>query len=98
MKKIGIMADSHSGILKQEAEELDIHVLPMPFYLNGELFHEDLDFSRKGFYEKLREGADVSTSQPSPQEVMEMWDEKCFYPIADTGWKHFFHNYITILA
>lgn len=75
MKKIGIMADSHSGILKQEAEELDIHVLPMPFYLNGELFHENLDFSRKGFYEKLREGANVSTSQPSPQEVMEMWDE-----------------------
>ena len=75
MKKIGIMADSHSGILKQEAEELDIHVLPMPFYLNGELFQEDLDFSRAGFYENLREGADVSTSQPSPSEVMEMWDE-----------------------
>ena len=75
MRKIGIMADSHSGILKKEAEELDIHVLPMPFYLNGELFQEDLNFSRKGFYEKLREGADVSTSQPSPQEVMEMWDE-----------------------
>ena len=37
MRKIGIMADSHSGILKKEAEELDIHVLPMPFYLNGEL-------------------------------------------------------------
>ena len=73
MKKIGIMADSHSGILKQEAEELDIHVLPMPFYLNGELFHEDLDFSRTGFYEKLREGADVSTSQPSPQEVMNVF-------------------------
>ena len=47
MKKIGIMADSHSGILKQEAEELDIHVLPMPFYLNGELFHEDLDMPEK---------------------------------------------------
>ena len=55
MKKIGIMADSHSGILKQEAEELDIHVLPMPFYLNGELFKEDLYFSRTVFYEKLRE-------------------------------------------
>lgn len=66
------MADSHSGILKKEAEELDIHVLPMPFYLNGELFQEDLNFSRKGFYEKLRDGADVSTSQPSPQEVMEI--------------------------
>lgn len=75
MKKIGIMADSHSGILKKEAEELDIHVLPMPFYLNGELFQEDLDFSRAEFYENLRKGADVSTSQPSPSEVMEMWDE-----------------------
>ena len=75
MKKIGIMADSHSGILKKEAEELDIHVLPMPFYLNGELFQEDLDFSRAGFYENLRKGADVSTSQPSPSEIMEMWDE-----------------------
>lgn len=31
MKKIGIMADSHSGILKQEAKELDIHVLPHAF-------------------------------------------------------------------
>ena len=75
MKKIGIMADSHSGILKKEAEELDIHVLPMPFYLNGELFQEDMDFSRAGFYENLRKGADVSTSQPSPSEIMEMWDE-----------------------
>ena len=75
MKTIGIMADSHSGILKKEAEELDIHVLPMPFYLNGELFQEDLGFSRAGFYENLRKGADVSTSQPSPSEVMEMWDE-----------------------
>lgn len=98
MKKIGIMADSHSGILKQEAEELDIHVLPMPFYLNGELFHEDLDFSRTGFYEKLREGADVSTSQPSPQEVMEMWDEmllsydQILYIPLSSRFKRFLHD------
>lgn len=78
MKKIGIMADSHSGILKQEAEELDIHVLPMPFYLNGELFHEDLDFSRTGFYEKLREGADVSTYS-LPHRKLWKCGTKCFY-------------------
>lgn len=47
MRKIGIMADSHSGILKKEAEELDIHVLPMPFYLNGELFSGRLKFFQK---------------------------------------------------
>ena len=68
MKKIGIMADSHSGILKQEAEELDIHVLPMPFYLNGELFQEDLNFSRKGFYEKPKEDALIMWRRQMPAQ------------------------------
>lgn len=33
MKKTGIMTDSHSGILNEEAERLGIKVLPMPFYI-----------------------------------------------------------------
>ena len=68
MRKIGIIADSHSGILKKEAEELDIHVLPMPFYLNGELFQEDLNFSRKGFYEKPKEDALIMWRRQMPAQ------------------------------
>lgn len=75
MRKIGIMTDSHSGILPEEAQKLGIRVLPMPFYINDKLYLEGVDLSREEFYEKLRQGVDVSTSQPSPQEVMEMWDE-----------------------
>ena len=75
MKKIGIMTDSHSGILPEEAEQLGIKVLPMPFYIDDTSYLEGLDLSREEFYEKLRQGANVSTSQPSPQEVMEMWDD-----------------------
>lgn len=75
MRKIGIMTDSHSGILPEEAKELGIKVLPMPFYINDKLYLEGVDLSREEFYEKLRQGVDVSTSQPSPQEVMEMWNE-----------------------
>ena len=75
MRKIGIMTDSHSGILPEEAEKLGIKVLPMPFYINDTLYLEGLDLSREDFYEKLRQGVNVSTSQPSPQEVMEMWDD-----------------------
>lgn len=74
MKKIGIMTDSHSGILKKEADELGIQVLSMPFFIEGEIYHEDVDISKEEFYEKLREGITVATSQPSPQEVMSMWD------------------------
>lgn len=75
MKKIGIMTDSHSGILPEEAKKLGIKVLPMPFYIDGTLYLEGVDLLREEFYEKLRQGADVSTSQSSPQEVMELWDE-----------------------
>ena len=69
-EKIGIMTDSHSGILTEEAEKLGIKVLPMPFYIDDELYLEGVDLSREEFYEKLRQGVNVSTSQPSPQEVM----------------------------
>ena len=69
------MTDSHSGILEQEAREKKIHVLPMPFIMNGTTYYEGVSMTRSAFYEKLREGVDVATSQPSPQDVMEMWDE-----------------------
>ena len=75
LSKTGIMTDSHSGILEQEAREKKIHVLPMPFIMNGTTYYEGVSMTRSAFYEKLREGIDVSTSQPSPQDVMEMWDE-----------------------
>ena len=74
MKKIGIMTDSHSGILEKEAQENHIYVLPMPFLVNGDLHLEGVSMTRSEFYGKLREGIDVATSQPSPQDVMAMWD------------------------
>lgn len=75
MKSIGIMTDSHSGIPQAEADKLQIRVLAMPFYINGETFLEDVTISRAEFFEKMRAGAEVSTSQPSPETVMNMWDE-----------------------
>ena len=75
MKKTGIMTDSHSGILNEEAERLGIKVLPMPFYIGEKVYREGVDLSRDEFYDMLRKGVDVSTSQPSPTEVMDMWKE-----------------------
>ena len=75
MKKTGIMTDSHSGILNEEAERLGIKVLPMPFYIGEKVYREGVDLSRDEFYDMLRKGVDVSTSQPSPVEVLDMWKE-----------------------
>ena len=73
MKPIGVVTDSHSGITQQEAERLGILVLPMPFYIDGQCCYEDKTLTREEFFEKLDSGADISTSQPSPAEVLGLW-------------------------
>jgi len=74
-KKTAIVTDSNSGITQEQAKELGIFVLPMPFFINEELFFEDISLSQEQFYQKLLEDADISTSQPSPGEVMDLWDK-----------------------
>lgn len=75
MKKIAIVTDSNSGITQEEGRELGISVLPMPFYINGQIYYEDITLSQEEFYQKLSEDADISTSQPSPADVLELWEK-----------------------
>ena len=41
MSKVAIVTDSNSGITQAEGKELDIFVVPMPFYINGKLYYEE---------------------------------------------------------
>lgn len=75
MKSIGILTDSHSGISPETAIELGIRVLPMPFYFEEECFFEEVSITRAEFFERMNAGQRVSTSQPSPEAVMEFWRE-----------------------
>lgn len=75
MKKVAVVTDSNSGITQQEGKTLGIRVLPMPFYINGELFHEDINMTQEQFYAHLSADAEISTSQPAPGEVTDLWDE-----------------------
>lgn len=75
MSKIAIATDSNSGITQAQGKELGIYVLPMPFYINDELFLEDITLSQEQFYERLAGDADVKTTQPSPGDVTDLWDK-----------------------
>lgn len=75
MSKIAVVTDSNSGITQAQAKELGIYVLPMPFMINEETFYEDITLSQDEFYKRLSDNADVITSQPSPESVMNLWDE-----------------------
>ncbi len=72
--KIAIVTDSNSGITQAQAGELGVSVLPMPFMIDGETYFEDITLTQEQFYEKLAQGADISTSQPSPESVTDLWD------------------------
>ena len=75
MSKVAIVTDSNSGITQEYAKELGISVLPMPFYINGQLYYEDIDLTQEQFYKALGEDAEISTSQPAPGDVTDLWDK-----------------------
>lgn len=72
---IGIITDSNSGITYKEAEAWGVTVIPMPFYIDDNLYYEGLTLNQKEFYNFLGNNAEVSTSQPAPGEVMKIWEE-----------------------
>ncbi len=73
--KIAIVTDSNSGITQTQAKEMGIFVLPMPFMIDGKEYFEDINLTQREFYERLKEGSDISTSQPSPEAVMDLWNQ-----------------------
>lgn len=74
MGKVAIVTDSNSGITRALGEELGIFVLPMPFYINEELYYEDITLTQEDFYKFLKDNASISTSMPSLTDVTELWD------------------------
>jgi len=75
MGKVAIVTDSNSGITQEQGKELGIFVIPMPFFIDGQLYLEDITLTQEQFYEKLSADSDISTSQPSPGDVMDLWDK-----------------------
>ena len=75
MSRIAVITDSNSGINFEDAKELGIKVLPMPFLIDGKTYFEEISLSQEEFFEKLENDVDISTSQPSPESVMKIWDE-----------------------
>lgn len=76
MNKVLVMTDSNSGITPEEREELGIEVIPMPFLINGETYHEGEKLTQDTFFDFLQKNAEVSTSQPSIDQIVSTWEQK----------------------
>lgn len=74
MKRVAVIADSNSGITQAQAKELGISVVPMPFFIDGELYLEDITLTQEEFYKRLKEDSTITTSQPAPGDIIDLWD------------------------
>ncbi|MBP3468768.1 MAG: DegV family protein [Lachnospiraceae bacterium] len=75
MAKIAIITDSNSGITQTMAKKMGVIVVPMPFQIDGEEYFEDISLTQKEFYQKLTGGAEIFTSQPTPDRITSLWDK-----------------------
>ncbi len=75
MSKIAFVTDSNSGITQEQADELGIFVVPMPFTINGEEYFEGINLTTEEFYKMLENEAEIFTSQPTPETIMKMWED-----------------------
>ena len=72
--KIAIATDTNSGITAMEGEKLGVFVLAMPVNLEETIHYEGIDITSEQLYDAMRQHREVSTSQPSPGQLMELWD------------------------
>lgn len=75
MSKVAVITDTNSSMTNEEAEQLGIFLLPMPFIVNGQQYLDGVDCTYEHFFEMLADGADVSTSQPAPDALTSLWDK-----------------------
>ena len=75
MSSVAIVTDSNRGISQAEGKELGIYVIPMPCLVDGKLYYENVDITKEQFYHFMESDADLTTSQPSPGDVMDLWDK-----------------------
>lgn len=73
--KIAIVTDTNSGVMADQAQEMGVHVVPMPFVVDGKECYEGVNLDAGHFYERQAQGAVIATSQPSIAKLQQLWDE-----------------------
>ena len=73
--RTAVMTDSNSGIKPEEGKKMGIYSLSMPVIIDGQVYFEGKDIDEKTFYNDMLSGKDVTSSQPSPGDVMDAWEE-----------------------
>lgn len=72
--RTAIVTDTNSSISPAQAQEEGIFLLPMPVIINEKTYLEGIDIEATHLYEAMEQECNISTSQPSPDSIMKLWD------------------------
>lgn len=75
MERIAVMTDTNSGMTPEEARQTGVALLAMPFTVDGRACFEYVDLSHEEFFRLQTQGAEITSSQPAPADLLSMWDE-----------------------
>lgn len=72
--RVAVVTDTNSGIDELHAARMGMHLLAMPVIIDGKTYLEGIDIRTEALYDAMERGCDISTSQPSPEMVTQLWD------------------------
>lgn len=81
-----VVTDTNSGFTREDANGYGIKLISMPVIIDDQTRYEGVDIDESQFYEWLKEGRKITTSQPAPGNVMKVWDD-----LLDQGYEAIIH-------
>jgi len=72
--RTAVVTDTNSGITVEEGSKSGIYVLPMPVIIEENCYLEGVDITNKQLYNAMQSDRELSSSQPSPVDIMNLWD------------------------
>ncbi len=72
---VRLITDSSADLEPKEYEQLNITCIPLNVFFGGQEYQENVNLSKDQFYELLARGGFPKTSQPSPQLLLDLFED-----------------------
>lgn len=72
--KVAIATDTNSSLVQRQAQEMGVYLLPMPVIIDEKEYFEGVDITNPQLYQAMAEHREISSSQPSPGQLLEFWN------------------------
>ncbi|HHW73100.1 MAG TPA: DegV family protein [Firmicutes bacterium] len=74
MKRIAIVTDSAASVPPELAKEAELEIVPVGIQIDNRFLREGIDITAEEFYAQLEDKENITTSQPSPGDFLEVYN------------------------